>query len=102
MNFVRGVNPNRRKKLLSRQGGRNGARNQGGISTCFSSKGFQLFAADSDTGSESPEASGNEKVCKGLYEGSGNTKRKQIALLGNPFGPKCISNGGCNFHFRFN
>lgn len=26
-------------------------------------------------------------------------KRKPIALLGNPFGAKCISNGGCNFSF---
>lgn len=68
MNFVRGVNPNRQKNPLSR-GGRNGARNQGGISTCYSLKGFQLFVADSDSGSESPEASGNEKICRGPHEG---------------------------------
>ncbi len=54
----------------------------------FFLKGFQLFAADWDTGSESPEASGNEKVCRGPHEGSGNTKRKPAALLGNPFGAK--------------
>lgn len=83
MNFVRGVNPNRLKKL-SRQGGRNGARDQRGISTCFSSEGFQLFAADSDTGSESPEASGNEKVCRGPHEGSGNRKEEADCIIREP------------------
>jgi len=76
------VNPNRFFFFKpSRQGGRNGARDQRGISTCFSSEGFQLFAADSDTGSESLEASGNEKVCRGPQEGSGNRKEEADCVI---------------------